>query len=390
MDKNLLIISPEYYSFVKDQTETLAPSFNRIEVYVRHNPFSEISNILPLHTLKPFRKKYLINLEGLPENVSVTPTPILYLPTDTGYLNLGKKHYSAVEKIVRNKISKSDIIQAHFIWTSGYVGIKLKEKFGNPLVITAHGYDVYELPFKNEIWKEKIINVLNNADHVITVSQKNRACLHKLDIRTPITVIPNGFRHDLFHPQDMQECRKKLGLPPDKKIILSVGNLVPVKGHEFLVRAMAEITRVRDDVICVIVGDGDLKNILQQQITKSGLEKKIFLFGSKPHKQIPLWINSCDVFVLPSLNEGMPTVVFEALGCGKPFVGTKVGGVPEIITSDEYGLLVEAADPSDLAEKILVALDLEWDKQKILNYGERFTWKNISKEILTIYQRVGM
>jgi len=69
-------------------------------------------------------------------------------------------------------------------------------------------------------------------------------------------------------------------------------------------------------------------------------------------------------------------------------VGTRIGGVPEVISSDEYGLLVEPGDPNDLAEKILVALDREWDREKILAYAERFTWENIAKEIVGVYERV--
>jgi glycosyltransferase involved in cell wall biosynthesis len=80
--------------------------------------------------------------------------------------------------------------------------------------------------------------------------------------------------------------------------------------------------------------------------------------------------------------------MFETLGCGKPFVGTRVGGVPEIITSDEYGLLVEPADPKDLAGKILIALDREWDREGILRYAKQFTWGNIVKETMVIYARV--
>jgi glycosyltransferase involved in cell wall biosynthesis len=112
------------------------------------------------------------------------------------------------------------------------------------------------------------------------------------------------------------------------------------------------------------------------------------LAGGKPHDEIPLWMNACDLFVLPSLNEGNPTVLPEALGCGKPFVGTKVGGVPEVIASDDYGLLVEPADPEGLAEKILVALDREWDREMILAYAERYTWENIAKEIMGVYEQV--
>ena len=70
--------------------------------------------------------------------------------------------------------------------------------------------------------------------------------------------------------------------------------------------------------------------------------------------QLNDWIKSCDLFALPSLNEGNPTVIFEAPGCGKPFIGTKVGRIPEVITSGERGLLVDPANPDDLAKKLMV------------------------------------
>jgi glycosyltransferase involved in cell wall biosynthesis len=78
--------------------------------------------------------------------------------------------------------------------------------------------------------------------------------------------------------------------------------------------------------------------------------------------------------------------MFEALGCEKPFVGTKVGGIPTIITSEDYGLLCEPANPKALAEKGLTAFDKEWDGEKILEYAERFRWENITEEILKVYE----
>jgi glycosyltransferase involved in cell wall biosynthesis len=80
--------------------------------------------------------------------------------------------------------------------------------------------------------------------------------------------------------------------------------------------------------------------------------------------------------------------MFECLGCGKPFIGTTVGGEPEIITSEDYGLLSEPANPKELAEKVLIALDKEWDNENIRNYAEEFTWEDIAKEILKVYTKV--
>jgi glycosyltransferase involved in cell wall biosynthesis len=79
-------------------------------------------------------------------------------------------------------------------------------------------------------------------------------------------------------------------------------------------------------------------------------------------------------------------VQIEALACGKPVVSARNRGSEEVVTSDEYGLLVEPADPEDLAEKILVALDREWDSEAILAYAERFTWENVVKEVTKIYR----
>ncbi len=109
---------------------------------------------------------------------------------------------------------------------------------------------------------------------------------------------------------------------------------------------------------------------------------------SIPDEILPLWMNACDIFVLPSLSEGNPTVMFEALGFGKPFVGTKVGGVPEVITSKDYGLLVEPGNSQDLAEKIEVALNKNWDREKIANYAEQYRWENIAEQIMKIYHNL--
>ncbi len=385
---NLAVICHSYNSFQKDPIDILAPGFSSVNVFVRTNPFAEAGNYLPIPQLERFFSAYKIDRTRIPENTHVYPIPIWYIPTDRNYKKLGKRHYSHVKSLIQKYGTKFDLIHAHFAWSAGYVGARLKEEYSVPFVVTAHGYDIYSLPFKDDEWREKIGYVLNTADHIITVSQSNFACIQKLEVATPVTVIPNGFRNDLFHPRDSSECRRALNLPQDKKIILTVGNLEPVKGQTHLVEAVQKIVRERRDILCVIVGAGKLRPALERQVRSLGLEDYVVLAGGKPHDEIPLWMNACDLFVLPSLNEGNPTVMFEALGCGKPFVGTRVGGVPEVIKSDRYGLVVEPADPGDLGEKILMALDREWDREAILRYAERYTWENVAKRIMSVYAQI--
>jgi len=385
---NLAVICHSYSNFQKDPIDILAPRVSSVNVFVRVNPFSELGKYLSIPQLERFSSAYKIDLTGTPENVQVSPTPIWYLPTDRDYKRLGERHYAHVKSLIKERGTKFDLIHAHFTWSAGYAGARLKEEYDVPFVVTGHGYDIYSLPFKDDEWRAKIEYVLNTADHIITVSQSNLACIQKLDVSTPVTVIPNGFRSDLFYPRDSLECRKALNLPQDKKIILTVGNLEPVKGQRYLVEAVQRIIRERKNILCVIVGAGKVRTALERQIRSLGLEDYILLAGGKPHDEIPLWMNACDLFVLPSLRESFGVVQIEAMACGKPVVATRNGGSEEIVISEEYGLLVEPADSEDLAEKILVALDREWDSEVLLAYAERYAWEKIAKEIMTIYQGV--
>jgi len=385
LESNLLMISHSYRSFVKDSIEACSEHFSNVYTLFRYNPISQIYNYLPVSGLEKYGLSYKLDLTYLPDNYKVFPTPVTYLPIESQYKKLGNKHLNSARKVIKKNKLGFSIIHSHFTWSAGYVGARLKEEYNVPFVLTAHGYDIYSLPFKDSEWREKIEYVLNTADHVITVSQSNLACIEKLDVSTPVTVIPNGFRSDLFYPRDISECRKALNLPQDKKIILTVGGLVPIKDQARLVEAIRKIISDRKDILCVIVGAGKLRPALERQIRSLGLEGYVRLAGGKPHDEIPLWMNACDLFVLPSLRESFGVVQIEAMACGKPVVATRNGGSEEIVISEEYGLLVEPADSEDLAEKILVALDREWDSEAILAYAERYTWEKIAKEITTIY-----
>jgi len=225
-NKRILFITQSYNSFVKEQIDNVAKHFLEVNVLVRYNPLAEISRVLPIHYLVPFRKKTILDYRNKPENVNIIITPVIYAPTAFFYKIIGKIHLRVVLKKIKKLKIKFDMIHSHFIWTSGYVGSMLKEKFHVPLVVTGHGFDVYSFPFKNEFLKRNTIAILEKSDEIITVSNSNKQYLRTLGIKKKINVIPNGYSKDLFYPMDKKATREEKKLSPNDKIIVSIGYLV--------------------------------------------------------------------------------------------------------------------------------------------------------------------
>ena len=390
--KNLLIISSRYphkYNtissiFVYSQVEELKKKFNEIFV-IATTPY--IPRFLK-RGIEPKRQVDSLAQNYSYDNVQVYFTRNIVLPLESLKRLRGWQGYRSTVKILNKNSFKPDFIHAHFTWPSGYIALKLKEKMQIPYFITAHGHDIYDMPFRNDYYNKNIKKVLENSNHIITVSQKNKKIMtDKLGVNdNKITVIPNGFNPNLFYPINKQSVRKKLKLPLNKKIVLSIGNLMQVKGHKYLIESAKNVIKKRKDVLFLIVGEGSERKNLEDNIKKNKLGEYIKLMGPKPHDTISMWINSCDIFVLPSLDEGVPTVLFETLACGKPVVGTQVGGIPEIIKDDNLGFLVSSRDSINLADKIINGLNKDWDSEIITNYALEFSWGKIVNKIMNIYK----
>lgn len=379
--KTLLILPPSYPN---EDESFIAGTFVRSQVTELKRYFKKVIVIAPVLRSFGYLKKDRLCKDYTYDNVEVYYPRCIYIPIFWLSKILIDDRLQVVERTIEEHHLHFDLIHAHFTWPSGYIGVRLKEKYGIPVITTIHENGDW---FDQEVRMDHpLINTAwSGADALIRVNRKDVPVLQHYNEQ--VYSIPNGFS-PAFHPIDMAVARERLGLSGDAKIIFTLGGLIKRKGFNYLIDAMEQVCSQRDDVICFIGGAGPEKRSLQEQIERLHLGERVKLLGSLPGDQLTLWMNACDFFVLPSLNEGNPTVMFEALGCGKPFVGTRVGGVPEVIASDEYGLLVEPADPEDLAEKILVALDREWDRDKILTYAERYTWENIAKEIMGVYEQV--
>jgi len=272
-------------------------------------------------------------------------------------------------------------------WTAQTVADFKKRNKDIVFVMTFHHSDTKGFVEKHV---KEIEPVMQELDHLILVSNHQKDVFKEyFPWFTSITVIPNGYSSDIFRPIPMKSARERLGLPQNIPILLNIGNLKTYKGQIYLIQAMKKIIARHETATAYILGKGPLEAELNKVIKENGLENHVVLAGGgKPKDEIPVWMNACDIFVLPSLYEGNPTVMFEALGVGLPFVGTKVGGMPEIIQNNKLGLLVPPADPDALANAILKALESDWDREYIRKYAKRYDLVNMANKVIEVYENV--
>lgn len=286
------------------------------------------------------------------------------------------------------------VVHVHCAFPDG-VGVALAARaLGLRYVITAHGSDVNVHAARGPL-RVQIAWALRNARGVIAVSRALRDQIVGLvpEIAERTAVIPcAGFDPSVFAPRSQARCRADLGLTPGGRIVLFVGNLVPVKGVDLLLRAWARL-RVRRDpraaaTTLLLVGDGPLRAELERSAQALGIAPEVRFVGSVPQSQVASWIGAADVLCLPSRSEGMPNVVVESLASAVPVVATGVGGVPEVIVDGENGYLERTGEADAMADALERALSTTWDRLRIVRTVEAMTWMSLAQKNVTFLSEV--
>ena len=265
----------------------------------------------------------------------------------------GRWMWWSVQRQFRRAMSsfRPDLVLSYWTHPDSEVAIRMAHQHGVPAVMVVGGSDVLILG-RNGSRKQKILDTLWNADLVVTVSAHIAETLTRdgIDSRK-IRVIRRGVDRAQFSPGDRLAARRELGIPEKGAALVSVGRLVPVKGHIHLLHACRLLAARRVSFRCYLIGDGPLKHELKRQISQMGLEGTVELRGSQNQNQLTDWYRAADMTVLPSLSEGVPNVLMESVACGTPFVASDVGGIPEIADS-RHDRLVPPASPVALADAI--------------------------------------
>jgi glycosyltransferase involved in cell wall biosynthesis len=271
----------------------------------------------------------------------------------------------AIEPVIRRE--QFDMVLASWAYPDAYGVMLVAEKRKFSFATDVLGSDV-NVFFENPTRKRQILRALRAS---CVVFAKSRALQTRLAAEGIESVIDyNGIDRERFHPLGRAEACRKLGLDAKRRRVLYIGNLAPVKGPTVLARAAQQLPEA--DVI--FVGSGTEKISAGRRV------------GARPHDEIPLWMNACDVLCLPSLNEGLPNVVLEAMACGLPVVASRVGGVPEIVHEGVNGLLTPAGDAAALAAALRQALSLSWDVVAIRESVAAFDWERNAVDLVRVLE----
>ncbi|MYF99730.1 glycosyltransferase family 4 protein [Candidatus Poribacteria bacterium] len=289
-----------------------------------------------------------------------------------------------------------DIVQVFFGIPAGG-GALLLQKFRNvPYAVFLGGRDVPrpdpDPPYYR--WLYMLLNpiiraIWDNAAAVVSCSDGLRDLAHATDADVKIDIIPDGFDPDSFEPIQRNPN-------PDVVRCLAIGRLIPRKGFQFLIRALPQIIdKVNSQFEIEIIGDGPYEDTLVELAEELGVNTHINFAGSVKYPDLPQKYREADIFILPSLAEGMPLVVLEAMGTGLPIIASRVEGIDELVEDDLNGALFDPGDVDRLAECIIKLINegearIEMGKASVnkLKQNERYNWKNIADAYLSLYEDI--
>ena len=275
-----------------------------------------------------------------------------------------------------------DLIDAHYFYPDGIAAVLLGRAFGLPVTVTARGTDLNVIP-QYRLPRAWIEWAAARADGLITVSAGLAERLAALGVPdSKVTVLRNGVDPERFKPVSSGE-----GAGDDRKgspLALSVGNLVPLKGHDLVISALPSLPGLRLD----IVGDGPERQGLEDLARSLGVADRVRFVGRVAHERMPEVYSAADVLVLASEREGWPNVLLEAMACGAPVVATRVSGASEIVTKPAAGLLLPERSVAALSDALASLLAAPPERSATRAHALDFTWEATTRGQIELFRAI--
>ena len=274
-----------------------------------------------------------------------------------------------------------DVIDAHYFYPDGVAAALLARHFDKPLVISALGSDITLLPRYR--WPRRQIRwAAGRAAAMISVCEALKTEMTHLGLAGErIHALRNGVDLALFHPEPREAVRRALGI--DGYTLLSVGHLVPRKGHDKVIRALPELPDVR----LVIVGGGPERQRLEQLARSLGVGARVRFAGLLGQPALRSYYSAADALVLASSREGWANVLLEAMACGTPALASNVWGTPEVVACHAAGRLLPENSAAGIVQAVRALRADAPERSATRAYAERFSWADTSRAQLDLFMR---
>lgn len=290
-----------------------------------------------------------------------------------------------------------DLIHSHY-WFSSRIGLILSKKWTVPHVTTFHTLAKTKLMARageqeSQIRSDVEKRVMDEADAIIVSTEQEMDDIVRL-YKTPpykIQIIPAGVNLELFHPQDKIKAKQMLGLA-EKKVILYVGRIEPLKGIDILINAFAQLECSSDSRL-LIVG-GNLKRDREMERLKAltvqlSIEDSVTFTGAVKQTELPNYYSAADVFVLPSYSESFGLVALEAMACGTPVVVSRVGGLKTFVKEGKTGYLIPWRCPEPFAQRLEMLLAHPALRESMGRAArataQQMSWSGVADRMLDFY-----
>ena len=288
----------------------------------------------------------------------------------------------ALARLLRNGAT-FDLIDAHYLYPDGVAAMMLGRRFGLPVVLTARGSDVTQLP-DYALPRRMIRWAMARADAMISVSAGLKRAMVALGAEgSRITVLRNGIDLDGFRPPPDTAAREALraGLDLRGPTLLSVGHLIDRKGHHHAIAALPHLP----GWTLLVVGEGPERGRLEALATRLGVAERVRMLGAHPHAALPRFYGAADALVLASSREGWANVLLESMACGTPVVASDIPGNDEVVQRREAGLIVGRNTAEGFADGVRALWADMPAREAVRHYAEGFSWDATSEGQLAVF-----
>ncbi|GAB4024822.1 glycosyltransferase family 4 protein [Spirosoma koreense] len=341
--------------------------------------------------------------------IHVPAGPRQYLPKES-LLPYMDEFAENMCQFIRRQATPYRIIHAHF-FMSGLVARKLKQQLRLPFVITFHALGLVRricqgasdgFPDERIALERQIIR---EADSVIALCPQDSSDLITLYGAEPArtTLIPNGYNPTMFYPIEQDVARQQLGLDPHRPTILQLGRLVPRKGIDTVIQALAVLHQKHtvDAQLLIVGGESRCPDPaltpeigrLRQLADDLGVGPQVTFTGSREREELRYYYSAADTFVTTPWYEPFGITPLEAMACGTPVIGSAVGGIKHTVLANKTGFLVPAKDPVALADRLAILLTYKTLRQRfsraaIQHVRNGYTWEHVARQTADLYDLV--